>query len=77
MRVHVDTCLQNEGKTVAMSMAVRQTITPKPSRGFKQEIVMDDCCFENRKHGEVTSEGQGRKAPQGALQWRGNGDVPS
>jgi hypothetical protein len=54
-------------------MAVRQAITTKPSRGFKQESVTDDCCFENRKHGEVTSEGQGWKAPREALQWRGDG----
>jgi hypothetical protein len=73
MRVCIDTYLQNGGKTVAMSMAVRQAITTKPSRGFKQESATDDCCFENRKNGEVTSEGQGRKAPRGALQWRGDG----
>jgi hypothetical protein len=54
-------------------MAVRQAITTKPSRGFKQESVTDDCCVETRKHGEVTSEGQGRKAPREALQWRGDG----
>jgi hypothetical protein len=73
MRVCIVTHLQIEGKTVAMSMAGRQAITIKPSRGFKQESVTDDCCVETRKHGEVTSEGQGRKAPREALQWRGNG----
>jgi hypothetical protein len=56
-----------------MSMAVRQAITTKPSRGFKQESATDDCCVETRKHGEVTGEGQGRKAPREALQWRGDG----
>jgi hypothetical protein len=71
--MYIDTYLQLGGKTVAMSMAVRQAITTKPSRGFKQESVTDDCCVENRKHGEVTSEGQGRKAPRQALQWRDDG----
>jgi hypothetical protein len=56
-----------------MSMAARQAITTKPSRGFKQESVTDDCCVENRKHGEVTGEGHGRKAPREGLQWRGDG----
>jgi hypothetical protein len=73
MRMHVEMHLQIGGKTVAMSMAVRQAITTKPSRGCKQESVTDDCCAETRKHGEVTSEGQGQKAPREALQWRGVG----
>jgi hypothetical protein len=35
MRVHVDTCLQIGGKTVAMSMAVRQAIATEPSEGLQ------------------------------------------
>jgi hypothetical protein len=73
MRMHIDACLQIGGKTVAMGMAVRRAITTKPSRGFKQESATDDCCVDNRRHGEVTSKGQGRKAPREALQWRGDG----
>jgi hypothetical protein len=73
-RLHIVTHLQIGGKTVAMSMAVRQAITTKPSRGFKQESATDDCCVETRKHGEVTGEGQGRKAQREALQWRGDGE---
>jgi hypothetical protein len=42
MRVCIDTHLQIGGKTVAMSMAVRQAIATEPSRGFKQESVTDD-----------------------------------
>jgi hypothetical protein len=73
MRMYIDTHLQIGGKTVAMSMAVRQAIATKPSRGFKQESATDDCCVQTRKPGEVLGEGQGRKAPREALQWRGDG----
>jgi hypothetical protein len=73
MRVHVDTHLQIGGKTVAMGMAVRQAIPTKPLRGFKPESGTDDCCVETGKSGEVSGEGQGRKAPREALQWRGDG----
>jgi hypothetical protein len=71
--MYIDTYLQNGGKTVAMGMAVRQAIPTEPSRGFKKESVTDDCSVETRKPGEVTGEGQGRKAPREALQWRGDG----
>jgi hypothetical protein len=40
---------------------------------FKQESATDDCSVETRKPGEVTGEEHGRKAPRGALQWRGDG----
>ena len=71
--MYIGTYLQNGGKTVAMGMAVRQAISTEPSRGFKQESVTDDCSVEPRKPGEVTGEGQGRKAPREAQQWRGDG----
>jgi hypothetical protein len=55
-----------------MGMAVRQAIPTTPSRGFKPESATDDCCDQTRKPGEVLGEGQGRKAPREALQWRGD-----
>jgi hypothetical protein len=71
--MYIGTYLQNGGKTVAMSMAVRQAIPTEPSRGFKQESATDDCSVETEKPGEVSVEEHGRKAPQEALQWRGDG----
>jgi hypothetical protein len=71
--MYIDTYLQNGGKTVAMSMAVRQAIATEPSRGFKQESVTDDCSVETMKPGEVTGEGHGQKAPREAQKWRGDG----
>jgi hypothetical protein len=71
--MYIDTYLQNGGKTLAVGVTVRQAIATEPSRGFKQESATDDCSVETIKPGEVSGEGHGRKAPQEAQKWRGDG----